>query len=186
MKAKIERPEHYETMSLEEKIKYYEKFEYEDNSETIQKLKDSVSNANSQAAEWKKKHNALLSEEEQAKLSRDEELQSLKDELERVKMDKTISDYTAKYTALGYDAALAESTAKAIASGDAVTVIANQATFNKSLEEKIKADLMKDTPSPKTGEGGTITKEQFDKMNYSDKAKLYTENKELYTQLQGE
>ena len=190
---KIEKPENYDSMSPEEKIKFFEKFEFDDNSakikvleETVNKLKDSVSNANSQAAEWKKKHNALLSEEEQSKLARDEELEKLRTELKEANEEKARADYTAKYTALGYSADLAASTAKALIAGDVVTVIANQATFNKSLEDKIKADMMKSTPSPKTGGNTEITKEQFDKMDYSERTKLFAENKGLYEQLSGE
>lgn len=187
---KIEKPENYDSMSPEEKIKFFEKFEFDDNSakikaleETVNKLKDSVSNANSQAAEWKKKHNALLSEEEQSKLARDEELEKLRTELKEANEERAKANYTAKYAALGYSAELAESTAKALIAGDVVTVIANQATFNKSLEEKIKSDMMKNTPSPKTGGNTEITKEQFDKMDYSERVKLFAENKGLYEAL---
>lgn len=35
------------------------------------------------------------------------------------------------------------------------------------------------------GRSGGVTKEQFDKMGYSERAKLFTENKELYDQLAG-
>lgn len=35
------------------------------------------------------------------------------------------------------------------------------------------------------GKSGGVTKEQFDKMGYSERAKLFTENKELYNQLTG-
>ena len=35
------------------------------------------------------------------------------------------------------------------------------------------------------GRSGGVTKEQFDKMGYSERAKLFTENKELYAQLAG-
>ena len=197
---KIEKPENYDSMSPEEKIKFFEKFEFDDNSakikaleETVNKLKDSVSNANSQAAEWKKKHNALLSEEERTKLEREEEMQQLRDALkaaeeekENAKRETETSKSTAKYISLGYSPELAESTAKALAAGDVVTVIANQATFNKSLEDKIKADMMKSTPSPKTGGNTEITKEQFDKMDYSERAKLFAENRGLYDALNAE
>ena len=35
------------------------------------------------------------------------------------------------------------------------------------------------------GRSGGVTKEQFDKMGYSERAKLFTDNKELYDQLAG-
>lgn len=184
MKTKIAKPENYEAMTPEEKLAFFEGFEYDDSTEVVQKLKDSVSNANSQAAEWKKKHNALLSEEERAKTARDEEFAALKQELEQVKKDKAIADFTAKYTSLGYDADLAASTAKALAEGDAITVFANQATFNDRLKDSVKAELMKETPKPKTGASKDVTKDAFDKMSYSEKVELFNSNPDLYNQLQ--
>lgn len=190
MKSKITKPDNYETLSVEEKLKFFEGYEFEDNAETIQKLKDSVSNANSQAAEWKKKHNALLSADEQAKQAREDELQALKDqlqanaeELEQVKKDKEISDFAAQLTALGYESTLAKSFAESFSKGDVKAALSNLATSKKNLEEKIKADLINGTPKPKTGEGKEMTKEEFDKLDYSSLNKLYNENPELYKQL---
>ena len=190
---KIEKPENYEGMTPEEKLRFFENFEYEDNAEVVKNLKDSVSRASSQAAEWKRKHNALLSEDEQAKFQREEEVRELTEkldavnkELDEVKKGKQISDYTAKYTALGYDSTLAESTAKALVKGDVITVLANQATFNEKYAERIKAEMLKDTPKPKTGNSSEkISKETFDNMSYSEKVKLYETDKELYDNLNG-
>lgn len=174
----------YEEMSAEDKIKALESFEYDDGANTIKKLKDSVSNANSQAAEWKKKHNALLSEEEQAKQSRDEEFNAMKEKLEALEKEKTVAEYSAKFTALGYDSELATATAKAFADGDMNTVFANQKKFTDMYEQKIKASLLKDTPTPKIGESKkTVTKEDFSKMSYAEVVALKRENPELYNQL---
>ena len=185
MKIDVTKITGYAEMSAEEKIKALESYEYDDYSDTVAKLKESVSKANSQAAEWKQKHNALLSEEEKAKLERAEEFERMKSELEQVKKDKAISDYTAKYVSLGYTPELAASTANALVAGDVVTILANQATYNQELKSKIEADLMKKTPRPKTGTESEITQDAFDKMTYSERAKLYAENKELYEQLNG-
>ena len=57
----------YADMSLEDKLKALEAFEYNDNASELEKQKAAVSKANSEAAEWKRKHNALLSEDEQKK-----------------------------------------------------------------------------------------------------------------------
>ena len=50
----------YAEMSAEDKLKALEAFEYEDNAAELEKQKAAVSKANSEAAEWKRKHNALL------------------------------------------------------------------------------------------------------------------------------
>lgn len=46
----------YAEMSAEDKLKALEAFEYEDNAAELEKQKAAVSKANSEAAEWKRKH----------------------------------------------------------------------------------------------------------------------------------
>ena len=54
-----------------------------------------------------------------------------------------VKDWTAKYMEQGYDKATAEQTAQALSEGDMETVFANAEKYKTSLEERIKADLMK-------------------------------------------
>ena len=54
---------------------------------------------------------------------------------------------------MGYDEALAQSTAEALQSGDMAKVFANGEAFKSALEKKIKADQMKNDPPP-GGSGG--------------------------------
>lgn len=181
MKKNIEKPDNYENMSAEEKLAFYEGFEFDDNSELVQKLKDSVSNANSQAADWKKKHNALLSADEKAKADRDEELTALREEVEALRKKEAVSKYVAKYSEIGYDAKLAESTAQALADGDFDTVIANQEAYKKSLQSKIAAELMSGTPHPQTGTGVKMTKEEIMKIKDPvERQSKIAENIELF------
>ena len=59
---------------------------------------------------------------------------------------------------------------------------------SKSLEKKIRADVLKDTPKPKAGSGtkSEITrKEQFDRMGYTERLKVFNDNPELYKELIG-
>lgn len=60
-----------------------------------------------------------------------------------------------------------------------------------SLEEREKAlkeQLLKETPKPaKAGaQEREVTKEEFDKMGYRQRLKIYNENPDLYQQLKGE
>ena len=53
-----------------------------------------------------------------------------------------------------------------------------------ATEKAIKAELLKGTPKPKPGEGGTgITKEQFEKMNWKERTELKQKDPELFKQL---
>jgi hypothetical protein len=53
------------------------------------------------------------------------------------------------------------------------------------LEKQIKAELLKDnpTPPPSNPNDSTITKEAFNKMGVQERTKLYNENIELYNKL---
>lgn len=145
--------EGYAEMTAEQKLAALEAFEYEDNSAELERMKNAVSKANSEAADWKKKHNALLSEDEQKKQKDAETLAEMQAELETLRKDKTIADYTARYVAMGYDAELAKETAQAMADGDMNKVFANGEKHRQAMEQKIKEDLMKGTPKP-GGAGG--------------------------------
>ena len=80
----------YAEMSLEDKLKALEAFEYNDNASELEKQKAAVSKANSEAAEWKRKHNALLSEDEQKKQKQEEDIAAMQKELDELRRDKTV------------------------------------------------------------------------------------------------
>lgn len=56
-------------------------------------------------------------------------------------------------------------------------------TFNAALEVKVNERLRGNVPKVATKAAGTITKEDFAKMSYADRVKLFNENRELYNQL---
>lgn len=145
--------EGYADMSAEDKLKALEAFEYEDNAAELERQKNALSKANSEAAEWKRKHNALLSEEEKKKQEDADKLTQMEQELAELRKGKTISEYKAKFVAQGYDEALAEETAKALADGDSAKVFANQSKFLEEYAKKVKSDAIKKTPKPGAGAG---------------------------------
>lgn len=56
----------------------------------------------------------------------------------------------------------------------------------EATEQSVKSQMLKETPRPKDGGATTgITREQFSQMSYSDRAKLFSENQELYNELNG-
>lgn len=145
--------EGYANMTPEQKLAALEGFEYEDNSAELEKQKNALSKANSEAAEWKRKHNALLSEEEKKKQEDADKLAQMEQELADLRKGKTVADYKAKFVSQGYEEALAEDTAKALADGDSAKVFANQSKFLEEYAKKVKSDAIKKTPKPGAGAG---------------------------------
>ena len=147
----------YAEMSAEDKLKALEALEEADNSAELERMKNAVSKANSEAAAWKKKHNELLSEEERKKQEQADHLAQVEKELADLRKEKTVSEYAAKFLGMGYEESLAKETAQAIADGDAEKVFANQVKFNDALKKAAIADKLKSTPRPGVGsDGGTV------------------------------
>ena len=139
--------EGYAEMTPEQKLAALEGYEYEDHSEELERQKAAVTKANGEAAEWKRKHTALLSE--------DDKLASMEEELAELRKGKVVSDYKAKFVAQGYSEELADETAKALADGDMTKVFANQQKFLADYAKGVKAEALKGTPKPPAGGSST-------------------------------
>lgn len=158
MKIDTSKIENYENMTAEEKVAYYEAFEYDDKADELAKYKNAVSKANSEAAEYKRKARELeqkklesLSEEERLKAETENKINDLNAELETLRKEKTIASYQAQYIALGYSPELAKDTAEAICNNDMVKVLANQKIFNDGIKAQVQSEILKSQPSPTTG-----------------------------------
>lgn len=174
----------YAEMSAEDKVKALESFQYENNAETIQKLKESVSQACSDASEWKHKHNALLSEEERLKAEQKEREEQREARIAELEKRETISNLATEFVKLGYSAELARTCAEAKANGDDVTLFAKMSEFNKQRDEVIKADLFKGTPTPPAGNPTPVmTKDTFSKMSYDEQLKYTKDNPDWMSKL---
>lgn len=159
----VSKIEGYAEMTAEEKVKILESYEFNDDSDALDKLKRQMSKANAEASEYKKKLKEKMTEEELAKAKRDEETNAMREELETLRKEKAVSGYENQFLALGYDSELAKSTAVAMAEGNMATVFANQKKFNELQVEKIKAEAMKNQPD--LSKGGKPTQEDIDKKN---------------------
>lgn len=155
--------EGYANMTPEQKLAALEGFEYEDNSAELEKQKNALSKANSEAAEWKRKHNALLTEEERKKQEGAEALSKMQQELDELRKDKAVADYRSRFIAQGYDETLADETARAMYDGNTEKVFANQQKFLDGYTKKLKADALKNTPRPAAGSGSASGLMDFDK-----------------------
>ena len=185
-KIDISSIEGYENMTAEEKLAALEGFEFPDPDFTGMVKKDLLDRANSEAASFKRQLREKMTQEEQEKARQAEELAAMQAELEALKADKAISEYTAQFLGIGYDEALAKSTASALHKGDMATMFANHAKFVAGREKTLKAEMLKNTPTPPAGEGNNKkTKEDFMKMTLAEKQQFATENPEQYKEIYG-
>lgn len=155
MKIDVTKISGYSEMTAEEKLAALEGLDLPDPDYTGYVRKEVFDKTASEAAEWKRKHNALLSEEEQARIAREEELNSLRNSVAQMTREKMIAQYKAEYIAMGYSENLAAKSAEAAADGDTATVFANQKAFLEAHDTALKASMLQNTPVPPGGTGGS-------------------------------
>ena len=157
-----------------------------DNSAEIDRLKAALSKSNSEAADFKKQLREKMSADEIKAKEDAESREKLQSDYDALLRKVTLSENKAKLLTLGYDEALAASTAEAMVDGDLDKVFANQKKHLDAVEKKIRADVLKDTPKPEGGNGSeTITKENFSKMSIAEQYKYSVEHPEEYKKLYG-
>ena len=157
-----------------------------DSSAEIDRLKAALSKSNSEAADYKKQLREKMSAEELKAKEDAEKWDELIKERDALLREKTVAGHKANYLALGYDEKLATETAEAMANGEIEKVFANQKKHLETVEKKIRADVLKDTPKPEGGKGSeALTKEQFSKMSIAEQFKFSTEHPEEYKKLYG-
>lgn len=176
-----------EGMTVEEITAALEKVSLpDDSSAEMEKLKSALSKSNSEAADYKKQLRAKQTEDEAAKQKEQEERERLQSDYEKLLRKTTVSDNKAKLLGLGYDEKLADETAEAMADGDSEKVFVNQKKHLDSVEKKVRAEALKDTPPPVGGEGSkTMTLEKFRKMSSQERLDFSEKNPEEYKTLYG-
>lgn len=181
--AKIEG---YAEMTNEEKIAALEGYTYDDNAAELERQKTAISRANAEAAEWKRKFNAQLSEEERKAQEQEDERAALLSRVAELERKDKISGFVAQFLALGYSAELASDTATAMADGDTEKIFLNQKAFLDSHDKAYKAQLLKETPTPPAGNGTEgMTIEKFRKLPPDERLKWSQEHPEEYKNLYG-
>ena len=139
-----------------------------DNSAEIDRLKTALSKSNSEAAEYRKQLREKMSAEE-VKAKEDADLiEALKQERDALLREKTVAGHKAQFLALGYEEGLASATAEALANGEIAKVFANQKKHQESVEKRIRADVLKETPKPEGGGGKATSIEDIMKITDSD------------------
>jgi hypothetical protein len=163
--------EGYANMTAEQKLAALEAYDHPDPDLTGFVEKSKLDKATAEAAEWKRKHNALLSDEDKRKQEEAESRAAMEQELADLRKEKTVAQYKAQYLAQGYSDKLATETAQALADGDTAKVFANQQKFLDEYAKTVKADALKKMPKPGSGgTGGDTPKTREEIMKIKDTA----------------
>ena len=159
MKIDVSKITGYAEMTAEDKLKALEEYEFEapapNEGEEVKRLKTALSNANSEAASWKRQLREKQTEQERAEAERAEREKAVEDELRTLRRDKTVSGYVANCLALGYDKDLALRAAEAMADNDAATIMACQQDFLAAKTKELEAAALNKQPTLTTGSSPT-------------------------------
>ena len=144
----------------------------------VKKHKDLLSARNSEIAEYKRKEQEKLTEEEKTKLHYEE----MEKEIASLKRKDSLNSKINDLMSLGYDKELAQKYAEAELDGK--STIEFQKKFMEAQLEAQKKELLNGTPSPKVNDpnAGVKTLEDFNKLGYEGQLKLYNEHPEIYKQ----
>ena len=169
--------EGYEAMSAEEKLAALEALDIPD----VDKIKSALDKATSEAAGYKKQLRERMTEDEAREAERAAREAAIQKELEQLRAEKLVDQHTAKFLGLGYEEKLARETAAALANGEHELVFKNHAKFLADREKALRAEILKNTPTPPAGDGAEKkSKEDLKKMSLAEKQQFARENPELY------
>ena len=183
--------EGYADMTLEDKLKALEAYEFDTptpdysgyvDKKTFDKTSSDLAEQKRLLAEQKKMNMARMSDEERRNAEIAEKIRLLEEDNARLKRQSVVQEYKAKYLGMGYSEALAAESAEAFADGDYEKVFANQLSHQTAREKEVKAGLYGKMPTPPAGGGSTgMTKEAILKIEDADaRMKAIAENLDLF------
>ena len=117
----------------------------------VEKLKAALSKASADAAEWKRQLRQKQTEKERADAERAEADKALREELETLRKEKKVSEYTAKCVTLKMDADLASKTANALADGDMDSVFECLNAFVEATTTRLNNEALNRQPGLSAG-----------------------------------
>ena len=135
-----------------------------DLSGEVDRLKNALSKSNSEAADYKRQLKDRMSEDEVKAKEDAEKWAQVEKERDDLLREKNVSINKARLLGLGYDEKLAEETAEAMVNGELDKVFANQKIHLESVEKKVRADVLKETPKPTGGSGKGMSMDDIMKI----------------------
>lgn len=166
---------------------------------TIEELTQQLAEANANAMKWKnasdKQSSEIANMKKQIRSMQTAEQQKASDEAEaKIKHDEYVAgleDYRQRneakerYLMQGMDVELAKSCADAEVDKDMDLLAMLQKQHTEAVVKQKEAEWNKRRPQPNfgTGNGVTVTQEQFNNMDYSERLNLKRNNPDLFRQL---
>ena len=153
-----------------------------------EKLKRAQEKAASDAADWKKKYNATLTDAQKAAQEKAEKEAERQEQFDNLLKENTVNKLSKNFLKLGYPEDKAEEAANAQYDGDTETLFRIQSEVQQALIKQKEAEWLKSRPVVSTGAGDektTVTKEQFNKMGYTKRVEFkqkYPETYKSYTE----
>ena len=176
--------EGYSEMTAEEKLKALEALEVPEPDLSGYVRKDVYDKTASELSAKKKELTAFMTEDEAKRQKELEERQELQNAYDKLLNKVTVSEHKAQFLGLGYDEKLASESAEALAKGDLEKVFTNQKKHLESFEKNIRAELLKDTPKPISGnEGKGVTMEDLKKMTPLERLNFSKEHPDEYREI---
>ena len=183
-KIDVSKIEGYAEMSAEDKLKALEAYDVPDPDMSGFVSKEQFDKTASELAAKKKELRDKLTGDEAAKQKEQEERESMRKELDALRRESVVSKNKARLVALGYEEALADETAEAMADGKIEKVFANQKKHLEAFEKRVRAEALKNTPKPTPdGDGKTMTLKTLREMSPADRLKFSQEHPEEYKEL---
>ncbi len=147
----------FEEMSTDEKLNAVLDFEFESDDSTaskdseIERYKNALTKANSEAASYKKQLRERQSAEEVKAAQDAEEKENLLKQVEELTKEKTLKQYEASYLHLGYDENTAKENAEALHSGNMDVVFANHKKFIEEQKKMALSEMLSSQPGLTNG-----------------------------------
>ena len=121
----------------------------------VDKLKAALSKANSEAAEYKRQRNEAMDKSKLAEVERAEQEKAMRDELETLRKEKAVTDYTNKALEVGFDTETAAQAANAMADGDMNAVFDALKAFVEATKTRLNNEALNRQPALSTGSAPT-------------------------------
>lgn len=154
----IKMPENLDSMSIEELKGFITNLEIPEvkpeanaSNDEITRLKNALTKSNSEAADYRKKWQSTLSEQERLEAERQQRDAERDARIAELEKEKAVGDYTAKCLAMGYSAELAKSSAIAWAEGNNEQVFADMNTFIAEKTKQLQAEALNNQPQLTNG-----------------------------------
>lgn len=149
--------------------------------EENEKLKKAQTNAAKDASDWKAKFRATQDEATRMAEEKQEILEQLRLENEMLKRNQTLAEHKAGWLGIGMAEDIAAKASEASVAGDFTALMDAIKEFITVHDKELNASALRQMPAPVSG-GKTqgVTKEQFDKMGYAERNRVFNEFPDLY------